>query len=103
MGEAQWSGSAGVFCIVEPLLVSLGGSRQASWIVRRMRWMLLARGQKIPVRWPKLVVKRMWNGDRHQSVGALDVRERKGRAAWPDFCQMGGRGAGKLDSAEEDV
>lgn len=31
MCEAQWSGSAGVCCVVEPLLVSLGGSGQSWW------------------------------------------------------------------------
>lgn len=82
MGEAQWSGSAGVFCIVEPLLVGLGGSRQACWIIRRMRWMLLARGQKVPVRWPKLAVERVWNGDRYQSVGAPGC-EGRGKAEPP--------------------
>lgn len=31
MCEAHWSGSAGVASVMEPLLVSLGGSEQAWW------------------------------------------------------------------------
>lgn len=30
---------------------------------RGLGWMLLARGQKVTVRWSELVVERMWNAD----------------------------------------
>lgn len=33
VSEAQWSVSPGVFGVVEPLLVGLGGSGQAWWIL----------------------------------------------------------------------
>jgi hypothetical protein len=33
VSETQWSGSPGIFSVVEPLLVGLGGSRQAWWIL----------------------------------------------------------------------
>lgn len=89
MGEAQWSGSTGVLCVMEPLLVGLGGSRQAWWILRGLGWMLLERGQKVPVS-SKLVVERMWDGDLYRLMGTLDVREKKGGAVCPDSCQTGG-------------